>query len=492
MLKILLILKYLRRRRIAWVSLAAVTLCTTMVLVVISVMGGWLRMFRASFHGLNGDVIVSSSLLTGFPYYEEMIQKIGELPDVGQGHAVPVIQTYGLLNLYKQRIYGFQVLGFPIEQIGQVNDFPKSLYRQYQKPLQEELARLHEKELTPEQQAKFDAAHLPSFAKQNRDFYDGYIRRNANFDTIDGMIAGIGVIDIHKDPSGVMVGREGVKEFKYQEPIPLTLIRMDEESLSSPGANPRVVHNYVVVDDSHTGIYAEDSKTVYVPFDKLQSDLAMDQSKNGDQPARTSQIWIRIRPGADLSKACEKIQGICDEVVAAHPEKAIPVRVNTWEQQEGITTYLHAIENEKLLMTILFGIISIVAIFLIFCIFYMIVQEKTRDIGIIKSVGASNRSVAGIFLGYGLAIGVVGAGLGWLFGYLIIHNINFLHAQLAIWFHVKIWNPEVYAFDTIPSTMNPPEVAVIVSVAVVAAVAGAVVPALRAAWMTPVEALRWE
>jgi len=58
MYKLHLILKYLLKRRIAWVSLFAVMLCTMMVLVVISVMGGWLRMFRASFHGLSGDVIV--------------------------------------------------------------------------------------------------------------------------------------------------------------------------------------------------------------------------------------------------------------------------------------------------------------------------------------------------------------------------------------------------------------------------------------------------
>src|SRR5436309_9762127 len=78
-----LILKYLRKRRIAWVSLIAVMLCTTMVLVVISVMGGWLAMFRESFRGLSGDVLVDAySPLAGFAYYEEMIERIEKLPDV--------------------------------------------------------------------------------------------------------------------------------------------------------------------------------------------------------------------------------------------------------------------------------------------------------------------------------------------------------------------------------------------------------------------------
>ena len=56
----------------------------------------------------------------------------------------------------------------------------------------------------------------------------------------------------------------------------------------------------------------------------------------------------------------------------------------------------------------------------------------------------------------------------------------------------QIWNPAVYAFDIIPNTMNPPEVAVILVIAVVASVLGAVVPAIAAARLNPVESLRWE
>jgi len=122
----------------------------------------------------------------------------------------------------------------------------------------------------------------------------------------------------------------------------------------------------------------------------------------------------------------------------------------------------------------------------------MIVVEKTKDIGIIKSVGASNAGVAGIFLGYSLAIGIVGALLGLLVSFLIVHNINELHALLGRWFNVKIWNPEVYLFDKIPNTMNPVHVAVIVPVAIISSVVGALLPAYRAARMHPVESLRWE
>src|ERR1700730_3649817 len=86
-----LILKYLRKRRIAWWALLAVTLCTTMVLVVISVMGGWLDMFEHSFQRLTGDIVVESrdDSLVGFPYYQEMIDRMVKEPGIAA--AVPTI-----------------------------------------------------------------------------------------------------------------------------------------------------------------------------------------------------------------------------------------------------------------------------------------------------------------------------------------------------------------------------------------------------------------
>src|SRR5208337_3830334 len=105
------------------------------------------------------------------------------------------------------------------------------------------------------------------------------------------------------------------------------------------------------------------------------------------------------------------------------------LKVETWdEHQQDI---LNAVEHEKSLLVVLFAIISIVAIFLIFCIFFMIVMEKTRDIGIVKSVGARGSSVAGIFLGYGLSIGLVGGGAGLLLAYLVVHNINEIHTWIG-------------------------------------------------------------
>lgn len=473
MYKLHLILKYLRKRRIAWVSLLAVMLCTSMVLIVISVMGGWLRMFKESFHGLSGDVIVEGRSLAGFPHYEEMIGKIKALPEVKA--AVPTIHTYGLINIKNVIRQGVQVIAYPLEEIGEVNRFPESLYLQHQQP--------KEQGKTPGK---------PNFALRDDIDYQTIVPNAREPRKWPGMIVGDGVVGIRKGKDGMIYRPPEV----YEAWAKLTVLGISGDSAALDLESAKAERNYWIVDDSRTQIWQYDSNTVYVPFDVLQRDLGMDAY--GGQPARTSEIHVATKPGVDLNVARSKIEAIVRGVLSERKVGyGFPVDVQTWEESQAM--WIDAIEHEKLLVVFLFAIISVVAIFLIFCIFYMVVAEKTRDIGIIKSVGATNAGVAGIFLGYGLAIGIVGAGLGLLASYLIISNINEIHTWLGQphnWFGIKfsivIWKPEVYAFETIPNTMNPTEVAVILTIAVLSSVIGALIPAIRAARLNPVESLRWE
>src|SRR5690242_14175968 len=135
MYKLHLIIKYLLKRRIAWVSLVAVMLCTTMVVVVRSVMGGWLEMFRESFHGLTGDIVIEGHSLSGFPYYQDIINKVEALPEVES--AVPTIYAFGLININNLKTDGVQVIGYPIEKVTRINEFGHSLHRQNKSLLEE-------------------------------------------------------------------------------------------------------------------------------------------------------------------------------------------------------------------------------------------------------------------------------------------------------------------------------------------------------------------
>jgi lipoprotein-releasing system permease protein len=505
MYKLHLILKYLRKRRIAWVSLIAVMLCTAMVLVVISVMGGWLRMFRESFKGVSGDVLVESRTLSGFPYYQEMIDRIDKLPGVEA--SAPILRTFGLVKVGPLDPQGVQVVGYPIEKIGRVNNFPQSLYRQYYGILEARERLKSGEKLSDEKREELEALAKqdikpPSFNQfLSPDQYElANVDERTDPKTNPGMIVGVGVVGIHKDPHGTYT----TDRFSRMYRIPSSLTVMDMNGKGPITEQRARTTGYWIVDDSRTKVYQVDENTVYVPFKQLQKDLGLtartvtrDNGRVDTLPAKTSEIHVRIKPGADADAVRDQVEKIVQEVSdqQAHAAGTFAMEVPevwTWDKKPGTAKFLSAVEKEMVLVTLLFSLISVVAVFLIFCIFYMIVVEKTRDIGIVKSVGASAGGVAQIFLGYGLAIGLLGGGLGLAAGYVIVKNINQLHTWMGKVMGIQMWDAETYAFDTIPNTINPRHVAVIVSVAVFASVLGALVPAFRAARMHPVEALRWE
>jgi lipoprotein-releasing system permease protein len=122
----------------------------------------------------------------------------------------------------------------------------------------------------------------------------------------------------------------------------------------------------------------------------------------------------------------------------------------------------------------------------------MIVVEKTRDIGILKSLGASGRGIMAIFLLYGLSLGVVGAGAGTALGVAFANNINEIKDFIERVQGEPVFDRSVYFFDKIPSIVEPMTVAWITAGAVAIAVLSSVLPARRAAGLHPVRALRFE
>ena len=122
----------------------------------------------------------------------------------------------------------------------------------------------------------------------------------------------------------------------------------------------------------------------------------------------------------------------------------------------------------------------------------MIVVEKTRDIGVMKALGASTSGIRGIFLGYGLLLGVVGSGVGMAGGLLFVRYINEIERLLSTVMHRRVFDDTIYYFDKIPTVVQPFTVFWIVTGALLIAVTASIWPAQRAAHLQPVRSLRYE
>ncbi|KPK85529.1 MAG: hypothetical protein AMJ81_03400 [Phycisphaerae bacterium SM23_33] len=270
------------------------------------------------------------------------------------------------------------------------------------------------------------------------------------------------------------------------------------------GKVPRILDpntkTFVVVDDVKTDIYQIDSKTVYVPFDELQLLAAMEERLDEKDPsfvdpARCSQIQIKVKSAFDsparLVDVRSKVRKAWSRFLTEHPDAASSeVVINTW--REKLDKFIGPVQKQRTLMTMMFGIISFVAVLLIFSIFYMIVTQKTRDIGVIRAVGGSAAGVAQIFLGYGAATGIVGSALGLIIGCFFVRYINPIEDFIAVYFGYRVWDRDVYLFEKIPNQVDPAVATVIAAWAIASGLIGALIPAVLAATLEPVEALRYE
>ena len=452
MLKLFLWLRYLRKKKIVLLSIAAVALSTALLIVVASLFTGFINALEQSAVEAVGDVSLAAPTFPKYPLLIERLEQTGVVRA-----ATATLSAQGLLHLGRGRVRAVKVWGIEPGRRAKVTGFKQFLRKQGKS----------------DEDPSFD---IPGLAEG----VGGYV--------------GIGV-----------VGEPNEKTDEYDERViedilgkqvvltTGTLIEAQDSSVSgADGRNPqfkRRVLQFTITDIVETGVYDLDKRFTYLPIEALQKTLHPNEDGQF-----ANEIQIKLADDVRTDVALEEILGVW-QTFAAKELAWAPYLIN----QTTITTakdlqrrYIAELRKQMGVLLVIFGVVSFSVIVLIFCIFYMIVGLKQKDIAIIKSCGAASTSVAWVFVGFGACIGIIGSGIGTVLGYAITENINAIEYRISVIFGLKLWKSSVYMFSRIPNEVDWIWALRIVLLAIVAAAIGTLIPAIVAARTKPVQILRYE
>ena len=237
------------------------------------------------------------------------------------------------------------------------------------------------------------------------------------------------------------------------------------------GTVPRIV-SYKVGAIFEIGVYDYDKSYILMPMEDAQTLLLMGDSVG----------MIEVNT-TDPDKVQTILQPIADKVTG----QAV---ITDWRQMNA--QLFEALGVERVAMFTVLCIIIIVAAFNIASSLIMLVRAKTRDIAILRTMGASRGGMMRIFMTVGTTIGALGTVSGLIVGFLflayrqpIVNLVQKLTGQ-------NLWDPTIRFLDELPSKSNPVEIVVIAVVALVASFLATLYPAFKAASTDPVQVLRYE
>jgi len=251
----------------------------------------------------------------------------------------------------------------------------------------------------------------------------------------------------------------------------------DEITLISPkgiptafGTVPRSVA-YPIVGIFQVGMYEYDASVVFMPFDQAQAYFRWEGA--------ATQIELMLEQPEQPTFVREMAQAI-----------AGVVSVVDWQQTNS---HLYsALQVERNVMFLILTLIILVAAFNIISSLIMLVKDKNGDIAIMRTMGATRRSVMAIFLITGTSIGVLGTILGLVIGVLFCVYIEQIRQFLQLLLDMELFPAEIYFLTRIPAKVDWTEVATIVAMALGLTFLATLYPAWRASRVEPAEALRYE
>lgn len=270
--------------------------------------------------------------------------------------------------------------------------------------------------------------------------------------------------------NGILVGEELAKRFALTVGDRIRVIS-PSTAMTPLGPASRII-DCTIEGIFNFGMYDYDANMIYTNLKTAQKLFGLGSDVHG------------------ISLKLDKVENA--ELVKRDLVKVLtpPLYAYSWIDQNK--NLFAALKTEKNVMFILLVLAIAVAATNIISTLIMVVMEKTKDIGVLKSIGVNSRRIMGIFLLLGLTIGTIGMILGAIGGSLFVAKIDTIEMLVSKLTGVDVFPREIYYLDKLPATIFPADLVTICLSAVILAILAALYPAWRAARLNTVEALRYE
>ncbi len=269
---------------------------------------------------------------------------------------------------------------------------------------------------------------------------------------------------------GIILGRELAMRLGVRLGDPLSMIS-PASRVTPVGLIPKM-KLFTVVGFFQSGMFEYDANLAFISIPAAQKFFSMGDRVTGVE------IWVD-----DIEQA--------HRIAAEIQEKlGFPYHARDWMSMNR--NLFNALQLEKVVMFIILILIILVAAFNIISTLFMLVMEKTKEIAILKAMGASGRSIMKIFSLQGLIIGLVGTVIGTLGGFIIVPNLNEIVGFIEDRFGITAFPKDVYYLDKLPSEIQYMDSLLIVIFSIVICFVASLYPAWRASRLKPADGLRYE